>query len=779
MFFDDKKYKNKIDLGNKKVESKDDFLKKLKEEKQNEIKKTKQIENNLKIKNFLNFAKKKICSQEILQRTLKNLKTTKALLEHKKDLDNATVEKIIENTFEKLNEDLVKIYKWHCKATEELTQIFIFLLQKLSFEKNLAFCVSNKNLILNIFINSVVYLYALVKKDYLIDEKLSFFALNKILQNLKNFEIYNFFFKALANKESVFYFLNNILKSSKKLISDLTRKQVMNVIIELNKFAVFSDKKVYQIFFENSLKFILNFKEIYNSESKIIFSILSKCTASVMFKYLSEADFTFIVNSISEEVTNKDIRELYINNNAKNEKNLLNLFEMFFYSFRKIDFKSTKDKSNILRCINNLLEFIFEFYSKIEKPQKTNPLNKTENTDNTNIYINNNTNNKQNNLITSFNNNPNNNLIEIDNVNSFNNSKTQNLNITLSNNINNLNNPKNNNKNDNKHNNKQYSIKNNTEAVNYNINTNSLATQENFRSLINVDLTEKLILIIYQSSKLIKKLYEHSFDNNSNLISLLDYIINKQAAKTNEGIIDTILLYSLKFLDYKNEKVNIHSFNMKETNKFLQIISFCVYSKIEYRENFFFIEFKNSWNIYQNIPFNYVYLNNLTKLLIHAFSYLINKKDLEYIEKLTDNVIIHCLKSLYNLDSEIQFSQSKDNFWSNMELISKIQKFSQKKLIQSMKIMPFIFPFVFRLTFLNNHLKTLKKSMQNQSLYNQYNQDSDDEGSYYGSNISFAVKRNKIFEETFSLYLENKLRPYAKWTVTFINEFGMKEEGGN
>ena len=755
MFFDDKKYKNKIDLGNKKVESKEEFLKKLREEKQNEIKKTKQIETNLKIKKFLNFAKKKICPQEILQRTLKNLKTTKALLELKKDFDSATVEKIIDNTLDKLKEDLVKIFKWNSKSTEEITQVFIFLLQKFSFEKILTFFVLNKNLVLNIFINSLIYLYALVKKDYLIDEKFSFFALNNIIESLKNYEIYNFFFKALARKDSIFYFLNNILKSSKKLISDVTRKQVMHVIIELNKFVVFSEKKIFQIFLENSLKFILNFKEIYNSEAKVIFSILSKCTASIMFKYFSEADFTFIVNNISEEILNKDIRGIYINDSARNDKNLLNLFEMFFYSFRKIDFKSTKDKSNILKCVNNLLEFIFEYYSKIENKYNTKLLNNTDNTSAINNSINNNINIKSVSLYSNFNQNPNNNLIEIDNNISFDKAKTQNINLVL---------PRNNNP--------------TSENLNFNINTDSLSQKDNFRNLINVELTEKLILIIYQSSKLIKKLYEHSFDNNSNLISLLDYIINKQATKSNEGIINSILLFSLKFLDFKTEKVNIHSFNMKETNKFLQIISFCVYSKIEYRENLFFIEFKNSWNIYQNIPFNYVYLNNLTKLLIHAFSYLINKKDLEYIEKLTDNVIIHCLKSLYNLDSEIQFSQSKDNFWSNMELISKIQKFSQKKLIQSMKIMPFIFPFVFRLTFLNNHLKTLKKSMQSQSLNNQYNHDSDEDGSFYNANVSFSVKRKKIFEETFSLYLENKLKPYAKWTVTFINEFGMKEEGG-
>lgn len=766
MFFDDKKYKNKIDLGNKKVESKEEFLKKLRDEKQNEIKKTKQIENNLKIKKFLNLVKKKICPKEILQKTLKNLKTTKALLEHKKDLDYATVEKIVENTFEKLKDDLIKIFNWNAKNTEELTKVFLFLLQKFSLEKFFAFFVSHNNLMLNVYTNSLIHLYALVKKDYLLDEKLSFFAVNRIIAGLKNFEIYNFFFSALAQKESVFYFLNTILKSSKKLISDVTRKEVMSTVIELNKFVAFSEKNIFQLFYENSLKFFLNFKEIYMQDAKVIFSVLSKCTSNIMMKYFSEADFIFIVNNISEEILNKDIRGFYLDLNNKqrnkssrslNEMNLLNLFEMFFYSFRKIDFKLTKDKSNILKCVSTLLEFIFEFYSKIEKPKPMNSISNS-NSDNSSA-INNvkaiNNNNNNNNFISCFSKskNQNNNFIQIENTTSsfnpasFNNTKTniftENLNATTPN------------------------------------NNSNITEQENFRNLINVELTEKLVLIIYQSSKLIKKLYENSFDN-SNLISLLDFIINKQAVKSNEDIIDSILLFSLKFLDFKNQKTNIHTFNMKEINRILQVISFCVYSKIEYRENFFFIEFKNSWNIYQNIPFNYVYLNNLTKLLIHAFSYLINKKDLEYIEKLTDNVIIHCLKSLYNLDSEIQFSQSKDNFWSNMELISKIQKFSQKKLIQSMKIMPFIFPFVFRLTFLNNHLKTLKKSMQqHQSAYNQFNNDdSDDDGAYYNKNISFAVKRNKIFEETFSLYLENKLRPFAKWTVTFINDFGMKEEGG-
>ncbi len=626
-------------------------------------------------------------------------------------------DKVLESTFEKTKEDLNKIYKWNVKNTEEITKIVLLLLQKFSNDKLLAFFITNRILIKNIFINSLIQLYSLIKKDYLVDEKLNFFVINKIFESLQNFEIYSFIFKSSSKKESVFYFLNYILKSSKKLINEITRKEIMRTIVELNKYIIFSENKIYQTFYENSLKFILEFKDIYNVNSNILFIILSKCTNNIMMKYLQETDFIFLIKNISDELLITNIRNIFLSYSAKNNNiNILNLFETFFYSFRKIDYKSIKDKSNILKYVNILLEFIFEFYSKID------------------ININTNISEKNRTEVVS------NNLIDIDNLSSINFPLSQNINI--------------------------------------NINDNSIFSQENYKNLINVDLTEKLVLIIYQSSKLIKKLYEQSFDN-SNLISLLDFIINKQAIKTNENIIDTILLYSLKYLDYKNEKINIHNFKMKDLNKILQILSFCVYSKIEYRENIFFIEFKNSWNIYQNIPFNYVYLNNLTKLLIHAFSYLINKKDIENIEKLTDNVIIHCLKSLYNLDSEIQFSQRKDNFWSNMELISKIQKFSQKKLIHSMKIMPFIFPFVFRLTFLNNHLKTLKKSVQNQNIHNQYHNDSDDDNlNNYNINISFSVKRNKIFEETFDLYLDNKLRPFAKWTITFINEFGIKEEGG-
>jgi len=716
MFFDDKKLK-KVDLGNKKVESKEEFLKKLRDEKQNELKKTKQQENNLKIKKFFDHIKKKISSSDNLQKTLKNLKSINTLLEIKGDLDSALKDKVLESTFEKTKEDLNKIYKWNVKNTEEITKIVLLLLQKFSNDKLLAFFITNRILIKNIFINSLIQLYSLIKKDYLVDEKLNFFVINKIFESLQNFEIYSFIFKSSSKKESVFYFLNYILKSSKKLINEITRKEIMRTIVELNKYIIFSENKIYQTFYENSLKFILEFKDIYNVNSNILFIILSKCTNNIMMKYLQETDFIFLIKNISDELLITNIRNIFLSYSAKNNNiNILNLFETFFYSFRKIDYKSIKDKSNILKYVNILLEFIFEFYSKID------------------ININTNISEKNRTEVVS------NNLIDIDNLSSINFPLSQNINI--------------------------------------NINDNSIFSQENYKNLINVDLTEKLVLIIYQSSKLIKKLYEQSFDN-SNLISLLDFIINKQAIKTNENIIDTILLYSLKYLDYKNEKINIHNFKMKDLNKILQILSFCVYSKIEYRENIFFIEFKNSWNIYQNIPFNYVYLNNLTKLLIHAFSYLINKKDIENIEKLTDNVIIHCLKSLYNLDSEIQFSQRKDNFWSNMELISKIQKFSQKKLIHSMKIMPFIFPFVFRLTFLNNHLKTLKKSVQNQNIHNQYHNDSDDDNlNNYNINISFSVKRNKIFEETFDLYLDNKLRPFAKWTITFINEFGIKEEGG-
>lgn len=758
MFFDDKKLK-KVDLGNKKVESKEEFLKKLREDKQNELKKTKQQENNMKIKKFLNLYKKKFCSSEIYIKTLKNLKSVKALLDVKKEFDYNTCEKIIVTTFEKLKDDLQKIYKSNLRNVEELTMIILSLLQKFSNEKLFIFLNLNKELIINIHIASIIHLHYLLKKDYLIEEKLGFFVLSKILETLKNEELYKFIYMTLAKRESVLYFFNTILKNSKKLITEQTKRVVMGITVELNIFTNFSQQKVFQTFFENSVSFILNSKQLYSSQTNFILKIFSKIDNYLIMKYFTEADFNFMIKNISEEISNREKRndyfpheyttntknnELFENIKNKNARALLNLFEMFFYYYRKIDMKLIKpeEKANIMKCIYNILEFIFEFFSKYEKIKMSENIclgnmnniitssTKSKNSD-SNPYIS---------IITKFNSNTSN-LIDIDN----------------------------------------YNIQNANYPINFH-NSNILGeknykNQENFRNKINVDLTEKLILIVYQSTKIIKKLYEQNYDG-SNFISLLDLIINKIALKTNEDIINTILMFSLKFIDFKNENVGVHTFNMKDLNKYFQIISFCVYSKIEYRENFFFIEFKNSWSIYQNIPFNFIYLNNLTKLLINAFSYLINKKDIEYIERLNDNVIIHCLKSLYNLDSEIQFSHSKDNFWSNMELMSKIQKFSPKKLIQAMKLMPFIFPFVYRLTFLNNHLKSVKRSAQRTNIYNQnYNYDDEDDNNY-NINIAFSVHRKSIFEETLALYLENKLRPFAKWSITFINDFGMKEEGG-
>ena len=697
MFFDDKKHKN-INLGDKKIESKDNFLKKLKDDKEKDIKKHKLQDNNKKISKFLSLLKKNFCPVEIIQKVLKNLKTTKTILNLKKDLDYNSVEKIIENTFEKLKPEILKIYKSNNKLLEEVTLLILFLLKKLSQEKILFFLFSYKNIFLKMYTSSVIHLYNVVKKDYLIDEKLSFFIFSQILENVKKFEIYRFFYLFLSQKNSIFFFFNTILKSSKKLIDIPTKKILLQNILQLNKFLSWENTQIFQNFYENSISYILSLKDLYNPEEKIILRILSK-TSSEALKYYTELDFIFLLNGISEELSDLQVKDFFYTNDHKYI--LLSFFKNFFYYFRKIEIKITKDKTTILKNIYNILEFIFEYF-KIQTSEEKFSHNlhkiKSDKTlDNTSLICIN--------------------PIPYD-----------------------------------------FTDKNNNQK----------------------NLTEKLIFIIYFSSKLIKKLYESSYDT-SNLISLLDLILNKLTQKSNSNnyILDKILLFSVKFLDYKNDKnLNFHNFNMKEFNKILQIISFCIYSKIEYRENYFFLEFKNNTDIYHNIPFNFIYLNNITKLLIFSFSYLINKKDLEYIEKLSDSPIIHCLKSLYNLDSEIQFSYSKDNFWSNMELISKIQKFSQKKLVESMKIMPFIFPFVYRLTFLNNHLKAMKRSQQvNNQMQNQYDSDEDNYGISSGS-ISFTVHRKNIFEETLGLYVNNKLKPYVKWAITFVNEFGIREEGG-
>lgn len=729
MFFDDKKNKNKINLGDKKIESKEEFMKKLRDEKSNQLKKAEQLEKNNKIKSFLIFLNKKKCSNSIYQITLKNLRSVRALLEHKKDLEKNLVEKIFENTFNKIQTDLNKIFSSNLKNVEELIIVFLSIFSQISFDKKILLIANNISLFLNIFTSSIIYFQNLLKKGNLIDGEISFFFLLDFFDTLKESEIFEHIFKLLSIREYLFYFLNNILKNSKKLIEKKFKRKMLNFLVEINRHIIFSQKKDYQIFYESSLKFIVEYKDLYDKENNILLIILSKITNEISLKFFVENDFIFMLDNINREIKDSKRKNFFIRE-MPSRNNLINLFNMFFLCFRKIDMKiinNKNSKENVIKNIYNILELIFEFYGNTKKISLS--IEEEKNLTNNNIS------NIPNNSSIFNNNNKNNNLID----------------LNMNNNNNSFNNFFNNKKKD---------------------------LEPLYKKLIDVQKTEKLILLIFQCIKIIKKMHDLQYEN-IDIMGFFDNIINK-IGKNFKEISENILLFSLKFLDFKFEQKTIHSFNIREINKYFQVIAFCLYSKIEFRENIFFMEFKNTSDIYENIPFNFIYLNNITRMLIHIFSFLINKKDIEYFETLLNNPIIHSLKSLYNLDSEIQFSQSKDNFWANMELISRIKKFSQKKLIKAMKIMPFIFPFVYRLTFLNDHLKSIKQAAFNNINIQRPRSFFDDDYDEPQENMyvsRFTVSRKNIFDEAFSLYLKGKLMPFAKWEVTFVNEFGMKEEG--
>jgi ubiquitin-protein ligase E3 C len=227
-----------------------------------------------------------------------------------------------------------------------------------------------------------------------------------------------------------------------------------------------------------------------------------------------------------------------------------------------------------------------------------------------------------------------------------------------------------------------------------------------------------------------------------------------------KNILDEILLFSVGVVKDSKKGTTTCS------EQVLEIISFVILNKIDFKENYFFVEFRNTNDIYQNLPFNYLFLNLCSKLLIQKFIQLISSTGFEEIEKLNQNMIIKCLKALYLLDTDIEFTPNRENFWMNMELISKFSGYSQTKQLESMKIMPFVFPFTYRLTILNTFFANIKKTKINQIIaeHEQYE-------------INLLISRDHMFEETLNLYLNNMLDPFKKWKISFVDKFGNREEG--
>jgi hypothetical protein len=106
-----------------------------------------------------------------------------------------------------------------------------------------------------------------------------------------------------------------------------------------------------------------------------------------------------------------------------------------------------------------------------------------------------------------------------------------------------------------------------------------------------------------------------------------------------------------------------------------------------------------------------------------------------------------------------------------MELTSKISSFKQDTKLEAIKIMPFIYQFPYRLQILNEFIKQYKDKQIHiiqESLYEMENPQ---------IQTDFRISRKNIYEHSFQYYLEGKFNPFIRWKITFINEFGIAEEG--
>lgn len=303
-----------------------------------------------------------------------------------------------------------------------------------------------------------------------------------------------------------------------------------------------------------------------------------------------------------------------------------------------------------------------------------------------------------------------------------------------------------------------------------------------------------ILMVIYNSAKLIEEFYKADFEKTS-FQTILDHIVNKIALKVFPELSQIVLVYSVDLLKiiypnlnenqtYKKIVIKNTKDDLQKNEKLFEIISFFVLNQINYKSNYFFIEFKTTKDIYQNLPFNYYYLNVLSKYLISLFNEKISSANFDELDVMSQNIIIKCLKSLYLLDGEINFTSNREEFWNNMELVSKVSWSSKALLREKMKIIPFIFPLKIRLDLGMREMKKWK--VQNStSLASSLNNNNN---FYYGdiemyednddnSPDEIVIPRASMFETAFTFYLQNNLNPFKKWHIAFIDKFGNREEG--
>ena len=318
----------------------------------------------------------------------------------------------------------------------------------------------------------------------------------------------------------------------------------------------------------------------------------------------------------------------------------------------------------------------------------------------------------------------------------------------------------------------------------------------------NVEDIKNLLKIIFYSVKVLEVLYLSNSEKKNNQIHY-DFIVNKVIINVCPEINKIILNYAVHHLKIIYPKIaaleneinnSINSINenkiiilknetqneIQEKENIFEVISYVVLNQINYKSNFFFVEFKTTKNIYENLPFNYLFLNIFSKYLIKLFTRIIDKTNYEDLSLISENMIILCLKGLYLLDGEINFTPNREEFWNNMELVRKMTNNNKTLILEKIKLIPFIFPLKVRLEMGVQEIKHLKEENRN-SIRNLRNYTNYfglvDEDLYDDSNVQLKIPRSAIFNSAFMYYMQNMLHPYRRWIITFIDKLGHTEEG--
>jgi len=737
MFFNDGFGQRKVNMGDISLTSKDDFLKKMRDEEEKERNKKKVDSAMSIIKKFMN--KNFTSSSEDFKdsKLIHNLASLIELIK-KSNFNKEKNQKLAILSIQKVSDELLKILNCRSLSNTTLFTLIHTISDVLSYADN----DSVKNLLsgndglkytkifYKIIKGSIYELYFNTKKDYLINEKYSVFAYLYYLNYVFPKNTKNSIYQILSHNVSFIYILIKILNKQKLILGEYSKELFFDFCGNISNMIIANRKTK-----DNKFKF-----------------------HPLIYKFLEELLNNYIYNCTNEDKTNKNVINDKKSNNFSNMS--INAFDLLCnLEENSMSFLNNFQSHNVL----NLFEYISsEIELKIKNSEYLN------NGDYLHIFI----------QIFKL-------LSELD-LTGYNNaiflSKISNIleyifisyQMKLDNNI----------------------KSNNNENNNY---IEYLSKEEN------INETKNIIKVIYNSTKVIENLYLSNSEKR-NCQMIYDYIINKIVMKYCHKIVDILLYYTVNqlkiiypkiaTLEAKNNQNSIKFYNnnkiilikkeskeeVKENENIFEVISFIVLNQINYKSNFFFVEFKTTKDIYENLPFNYLFLNMFSKYLITLFTQIIAKTNFEDLNSISENMIILCLKGLYLLDGDINFTPNREEFWNNMEMVSKITGTSKVLLLEKIKLIPFIFPLKTRLQMGVSEIKRLKEERRN-SIRNMRNQN--DYLNFFGEefmdddtdNVHIKIPRESIFNSTFMYYMQNLLSPYNKWVVTFIDKLGQVEQG--